>query len=78
MLSLILLLLMLLLLLLLVVMMMMDSEEGNDDIKYNFLIDQSGVIYEGRGCGVVGQHTKGKDSRSIGCIFYIFFEYIHI
>jgi len=72
------LLLLLLLLLLVVVVMMMDSEEGNDDIKYNFLIDQSGVIYEGRGWGVVGEHTKGKDSRSIGCILYIFFEYIHI
>jgi len=52
--------------LLLMMMMMMFSEEGNDDIKYNFLIDQDGVIYEGRGWGVVGQHTKGRDSHSIG------------
>nr|3EP1_A Chain A, PGRP-Hd - Peptidoglycan recognition protein homologue [Alvinella pompejana]3EP1_B Chain B, PGRP-Hd - Peptidoglycan recognition protein homologue [Alvinella pompejana] len=43
-----------------------DFKEGNDDIKYNFLIDQDGVIYEGRGWGVVGQHTKGRDSHSIG------------
>ena len=51
---------------LLLLVLLLISEEGNDDIKYNFLIDQDGVIYEGRGWGVVGQHTKGKDSHSIG------------
>ena len=37
-----------------------------DDIRYNFLIGQDGVIYEGRGWGVVGQHTKGENSMSVG------------
>lgn len=41
-------------------------EHGLDDIKYNFLIDEQGVIYEGRGWGVVGQHTVGMNSGSIG------------
>ncbi|KAK2156280.1 hypothetical protein LSH36_217g05108 [Paralvinella palmiformis] len=43
-----------------------DLEEGKDDIKYNFLIGQDGVIYEGRGWDVTGQHTVGKNSKSIG------------
>jgi len=37
-----------------------------DDIRYNFLIDEDGIIYEGRGWGVVGQHTEGHDDLSIG------------
>ena len=44
------------------------SEQGMDDIKYNFLIDEDGVIYEGRGFGVIGQHTVGKNSKSLGNI----------
>lgn len=43
-----------------------DLNEGMDDIRYNFLIGQDGVIYEGRGWGVVGQHTKGENSMSVG------------
>ncbi|KAK2166605.1 hypothetical protein LSH36_37g04024 [Paralvinella palmiformis] len=34
--------------------------KGKDDIRYNFLIGQDGLIYEGRGWGVLGQHTDGK------------------
>ena len=41
-------------------------EQGKDDIKYNFLIDQDGVIYEGRGWDFVGQHTDGYDMKSLG------------
>ncbi|KAK2162139.1 hypothetical protein LSH36_103g06087 [Paralvinella palmiformis] len=43
-----------------------DFKGGKDDIKYNFLIGQDGVIYEGRGWDVIGQHTIGKNSKSIG------------
>lgn len=43
-----------------------DLKQGKDDIRYNFLIDEEGVIYEGRGFGVTGQHTIGKNSKSIG------------
>ncbi|KAK2155988.1 hypothetical protein LSH36_224g02021 [Paralvinella palmiformis] len=43
-----------------------DLDDGKDDIRYNFLIGQDGVIYEGRGWGVVGQHTKGNNLLSVG------------
>ncbi|KAK2162960.1 hypothetical protein LSH36_89g08021 [Paralvinella palmiformis] len=43
-----------------------DLDNGLDDIKYNFLIDDQGVIYEGRGWGFVGQHTVGMNAMSIG------------
>ena len=50
------------------------SADGMDDIKYNFLIGQDGVIYEGRGWGVVGQHTDGDNFMSVGqsltCSFF--------
>jgi len=42
------------------------SEKGKNDIGYNFLIGQDGVIYEGRGWDVVGQHIPGHDKTSIG------------
>lgn len=45
--------------------------KGKDDIRYNFLIGQDGVIYEGRGWGVVGQHTSGEDDTSIGMTVFI-------
>jgi len=51
------------------------SAEGKDDIKYNFLIGQDGVIYEGRGWGVVGQHTNGQNLMSVGqSLTYLFFR----
>ena len=43
-----------------------STGQGKDDIRYNFLIDDNGIIYEGRGYGVVGQHTAGKNAKSIG------------
>ncbi|KAK2140077.1 hypothetical protein LSH36_1491g00069 [Paralvinella palmiformis] len=43
-----------------------DMSSGKDDIRYNFLIDQNGVIYEGRGWSVVGQHTTGRNDKTIG------------
>ena len=30
------------------------------------MIDQNGIIYEGRGWGIVGQHTNGQNDKSIG------------
>ncbi|XP_065364125.1 peptidoglycan recognition protein-like [Calliphora vicina] len=45
------------------------DSQGWDDIGYNFLIGCDGNIYEGRGWGVVGVHTFGYNSRSIGICF---------
>jgi hypothetical protein len=44
------------------------SADGKNDIGYNFLIGQDGVIYEGRGWGVVWQHTDGNNLMYIGQI----------
>lgn len=42
---------------------------GFADIDYNFLVDQSGKIYEGRGWDVVGAHTVGYNLTGAGvCI----------
>ena len=40
--------------------------EGMDDIKYNFLIGQDGVIYEGRGWGVAGPQIDHLNAVSVG------------
>ncbi|KAJ0021874.1 hypothetical protein NQD34_009364 [Periophthalmus magnuspinnatus] len=40
-----------------------------DDIGYNFLLALDGTVYEGRGWGVVGAHTKGHNSDSVGIAF---------
>lgn len=37
---------------------------GWKDIGYNFLIDDKGLIYEGRGAGIIGGATKGYNSNS--------------
>ncbi|CAL8105802.1 unnamed protein product [Calicophoron daubneyi] len=37
-----------------------------DDIGYSFLIDGDGVVFQGRGWGVVGAHTKGYNSQGYG------------
>jgi hypothetical protein len=42
---------------------------GFADIDYNFLVDQSGKIYEGRGWDVIGAHTVGYNLTGAGvCI----------
>lgn len=42
---------------------------GFADIDYNFLVDQSGKIYEGRGWDVIGAHTAGYNTSGAGvCI----------
>jgi N-acetylmuramoyl-L-alanine amidase len=37
-----------------------------DDIAYNFLIGENGLVYEGRGWTYVGAHRSGYNNRSIG------------
>ncbi|CAL1288691.1 unnamed protein product [Larinioides sclopetarius] len=44
------------------------------DIGYNFLVGGDGRIYEGRGWKVVGAHTYGYNSDSIGIAFMGYFE----
>ena len=44
-----------------------------DDIRYNFLIGNSGTIFEGRGWGRIGEHTPGYNEDSFGiCIIGYF------
>uniref|UniRef100_W8BZR2 Peptidoglycan-recognition protein LE n=2 Tax=Ceratitis capitata TaxID=7213 RepID=W8BZR2_CERCA len=45
-----------------------ESREWND-IAYNFLVGCDGNVYEGRGWGVVGAHTIGYNSKSMGIAF---------
>ncbi|CAF4128177.1 unnamed protein product [Rotaria socialis] len=42
------------------------KEKNWSDIGYNFLISESGLIYEGRGWNYIGAHRQGYNSRSIG------------
>ena len=46
----------------------MDSR-GWTDIAYSWLVDNKGDIYEGRGWGVSGGHTKGQNSISHGICY---------
>lgn len=43
--------------------------QGLGDIAYNFLIGCDGEAYEGRGFTIVGAHTKGFNTTSIGIAF---------
>ncbi|XP_062275521.1 peptidoglycan recognition protein 5 [Scomber scombrus] len=45
------------------------KDRGFDDIGYNFLVGADGTVYEGRGWGVVGAHTKGYNHDSLGIAF---------
>lgn len=38
---------------------------------YNFVVFQSGRVYEGRGWGRVGAHTVGENDRTVGIAFAI-------
>jgi len=42
---------------------------GWNAIAYNWLVDEAGVIYEGRGAGVVGGATRGWNSRTESICF---------
>ncbi|KAF4072078.1 hypothetical protein AMELA_G00270240 [Ameiurus melas] len=44
-------------------------ERSFADIGYNFLVDQAGVVYEGRGWGIVGAHAKTHNHTSVGVAF---------
>ncbi|CAH1777918.1 unnamed protein product [Owenia fusiformis] len=46
----------------------MDKNRWSD-IGYNFLIGSYGVVYEGRGWGVEGAHTKSWNKKSVGIAF---------
>jgi N-acetylmuramoyl-L-alanine amidase len=41
-----------------------QDTRGWKDIAYNFLVDDDGTIYEGRGAGIVGGATAGDNSTS--------------
>ncbi|XP_016371513.1 peptidoglycan recognition protein 5 isoform X1 [Sinocyclocheilus rhinocerous] len=45
------------------------QERGFDDIGYNFLISGDGMVYEGRGWGIVGAHAKEHNFNSVGIAF---------
>ncbi|XP_062241638.1 peptidoglycan recognition protein 5 isoform X1 [Platichthys flesus] len=45
------------------------TERGFSDIGYNFLVEGGGIVFEGRGWGVVGAHTKGNNLDSLGIAF---------
>lgn len=42
------------------------NTKGWDDIGYNWLIDPNGIIYEGRGTGVLGAHFSCTNSNTTG------------
>uniref|UniRef100_A0AAZ3P8I3 Peptidoglycan recognition protein 1 n=1 Tax=Oncorhynchus tshawytscha TaxID=74940 RepID=A0AAZ3P8I3_ONCTS len=49
---------------------LMHMQDRNfDDIGYNFLIGGDCTVYEGRGWGVVGTHTKGNNHNSLAIAF---------
>ncbi|XP_067450393.1 peptidoglycan recognition protein 5 [Thunnus thynnus] len=51
------------------------KERAFDNIGYNFLVGGDGTVYEGRGWGVVGAHTKGNNHDSLGIAFMGNFNY---
>ncbi|XP_033914054.3 peptidoglycan recognition protein 5 [Acipenser ruthenus] len=42
------------------------DERGWNDIGYNFLIGPDGTVYEGRGWGVEGAHTRMFNNKALG------------
>uniref|UniRef100_A0A8D3DNZ2 Peptidoglycan recognition protein 5 n=1 Tax=Scophthalmus maximus TaxID=52904 RepID=A0A8D3DNZ2_SCOMX len=45
------------------------TERGFSDVGYNFLVGADGTVFEGRGWGVVGAHSKGNNYDSLGIAF---------
>ncbi|XP_013870469.1 peptidoglycan recognition protein 5 [Austrofundulus limnaeus] len=45
------------------------NDRDFDDIGYNFLVGGDGLVFEGRGWGVVGAHTKGHNRDTLGIAF---------
>ncbi len=50
------------------------NDAGYADIAYHFLIDQAGLIYEGRSITVRGSHTGGHNTGTIGIALFGNFE----
>lgn len=48
-----------------------EGGQGWNGIAYGHLIFQSGHVYEGRGWGRTGAHTKGRNSTSHGVCFVV-------
>jgi N-acetylmuramoyl-L-alanine amidase len=46
-----------------------QKTRGWEDIGYNFLVGGDGNIYEGRGWGKVGAHTRGMNNKAIAISF---------
>lgn len=44
---------------------------GWSGFGYNFVVFQSGRVYEGRGWGREGAHTQGKNAESVGIAFAV-------
>lgn len=42
------------------------NTNGWSDIGYNWLIDRNGIIYEGRGDGILGAHFSGQNTGTTG------------
>lgn len=47
------------------------ESNGWSGIAYNWLVFQSGNIFEGRGWNRVGAHTEGQNSKSVGICFVV-------
>lgn len=47
------------------------EERGWAGLGYNFVVFQSGRVYEGRGWGQSGAHTRGMNRRSHGVAFAV-------
>ncbi|XP_071327960.1 peptidoglycan recognition protein 5 [Trachinotus anak] len=45
------------------------TDRNFDDIGYNFLVGGDGTVFEGRGWGLSGAHTLGKNHDSVGIAF---------
>lgn len=47
----------------------LHASAGWSDIGYSFLVGGDGRVYEGRGWGTVGAHTRGYNSNGIAISF---------
>lgn len=48
-----------------------EGGKGWSDFAYSFGIGQSGAVFEGRGWGIAGGHTKGYNETSMAVVFLI-------
>lgn len=52
------------------------QNKGYADVGYHFLIDENGIIYEGRPINVRGAHTGGFNTGAVGVVLLGNFEEI--